>query len=362
MVSPPLPAGVSAETPAARLDPVRPKVSIGLPVYNGENYLREALESLLDQTFSDFELVISDNGSDDDTRAICEEFAADDRVKYHRSDVNRGGTWNFNRVLELSAGEYFRWAAHDDLIAPTYLERCVDALEADAGAVLCHTRVELIDEHGVNHGLYVGPPMRRDDPRTHVRFRDAATYGGRCHQIFGLMRRDALVRIPPYGDYGHADGVLLARLILLGRFIELDQPLQFMREHSAQVSTSSGVKGATRHGATGGIDYLAWRQWFDPKYADSFGFPYWRIVGEYARSLVVVPGVPIVERVRCLGGVWAAAWTTKGRMKRDVLRAVDRIATKFRSITPRRPQIDLVGPQWMRSTTRRGRSRRRGST
>jgi glycosyltransferase involved in cell wall biosynthesis len=310
---------------------VRPKVSIGLPVYNGDNYLREALGSLLGQTFSDFELVISDNGSVDDTRTICEEFAAaDERVRYHRSDVNRGGTWNFNRVLELSTGEYFRWAAHDDLIAPTYLQRCVEALDADPDAVLCHTRVEIIDEHGANHGLYVGPPMRRDDPRVHVRFRDAATYGGRCHQIFGLMRRDALLRIPPYGDYGHADGVLLARLILLGPFIELAEPLQLMREHGEQVSTSSGVKGATEQGQTGGIDYLAWREWFDPKFADSFGFPYWRIVGEYARSLIVVPGVPLSQRVRCLEGVWAAAWTTKGRMKHDVVRAVDRISTKLR--------------------------------
>jgi glycosyltransferase involved in cell wall biosynthesis len=312
---------------------VRPKVSIGLPVYNGDNFLREALTSLVDQTFSDFEIVISDNGSDDDSLEICEEFAAlDERIKLHRADVNRGGTWNFNRVLELSTGEYFRWAAHDDLIEPTYLERCVETLDAHPEAVLCHTRVEIIDEQGTRHGLYVGPPMRRGDDRVHVRFHDAATYGGRCHQIFGVMRRDALLSLPPYGDYGHADGVLLARLILLGTFIELDAPLQLMREHGAQASTSFGVKGDTARGETGGIDYLAWREWFDPKYADSFGFPYWRIVGEYARSLIVVPDVSLVDRVRCLEGVWAAAWTTRGRMKRDVVRAADRITAKVRSI------------------------------
>lgn len=310
---------------------MRPRVSVGLPVYNGENYLREALESIVSQTYTDFEVVISDNGSTDSSQRICEEFAAaDDRFKYHRADDNRGGTWNFNRVLELSTGEYFRWAAHDDLIAPTYLERCVAALDADPHAVLCHTKVEIIDEHGTNHGPYNGPPMRRGDQRPDVRFHDAATFAGRCHQIFGVVRHESLTKIPPYGDYGHADGVLLARLILLGTFLEIDEPLQLMREHGAQVSTTFGVKGDT-----GGIDYLAWREWFDPKFANSFGFPYWRIIGEYARSLVVVPDVPMITRVRCLGGVWAAAWATKGRMKRDLVRAARLVADRTRSVAGR---------------------------
>lgn len=301
-----------------------PRVSIGLPVYNGERYLSEAIESVLAQTFTDFELVISDNGSTDSTRQLCEDFARrDDRVRYHRADVNRGGTWNFNRVVELAVGDLFRWAAHDDVMKPGYLEAVVAALDANPDAVLCHTRVEIIDEDGVSSGVYPAAPMRRQTDLVYIRFHDAATYADRLHMIFGVMRLDALRRIPPYGDYGHADGVLLARLILLGPFIQLNEPLQLMREHGEQASTTYGVKG--------GIDYLAWRAWFDPKYADRIGFPYWRIVGELALSLVVVPGVPLRTRLRCVGGVWAAAWATKGRMRQDLVRAAQLLVGRARA-------------------------------
>ena len=295
-----------------------PRVSIGLPVYNGENYLSEALESILSQTFTDFEVIISDNGSTDGTSAIAKQFAErDPRVRYDRCDENLGGTWNFNHVLDLARGEYFRWAAHDDVIEPRYLERCVEALDARPDAVLCHSAVEIIDGDGADVGRYEPPPWRRNADRAHVRFHDAVLYKGRCHLIFGLMRREALQRVPPYGDYSHADGVLLARLNLLGPFLHVDEPLQLMREHASQISTTCGVKGET-----GMVDYLAWRSWFDPKYANRVGFPYWRILGEYARSIAVVPDMAMWERVRCLEGVWASAWTSKGQLRRDLARAV----------------------------------------
>src|SRR5262245_57216615 len=93
-----------------------PRVSIGLPVYNGAKYLAEAIDSLLEQTFSDFELIISDNGSTDATPAICEEYAAKDgRIRFLRQEINRGLAWNWNCVLEESRGAYFKWAACDDL-------------------------------------------------------------------------------------------------------------------------------------------------------------------------------------------------------------------------------------------------------
>ena len=187
-------------------------------------------------------MVISDNASTDTTQEICRRYAAaDERVKYHRSDENRGGTWNFNRVVELSQGEFFRWAAHDDVMAPTYLERCVAALDANPEVVLAHTTVEIIDENGTSAGIYRGPTMRHGADEVHVRFHDAATDQSRCHLIFGLMRRADLLEIPPYGNYGHCDGVLLARMILRGPFVQLDEPLQLMREHEGQASSVYGV-------------------------------------------------------------------------------------------------------------------------
>ena len=95
-----------------------PRVSIGLPVYNGENYMAAAIDSLLAQTFTDFELIISDNASTDATEQICRDYAhRDGRIRYYREEVNRGAAWNFTHTFELARGEYFKWHAHDDLCA-----------------------------------------------------------------------------------------------------------------------------------------------------------------------------------------------------------------------------------------------------
>src|SRR5882672_4922425 len=124
-----------------------PQVSVGLPVYNGERFLRQTLESIVVQTFSDIEVVISDNASTDTTEAICRELAARDiRIKYHRQQVNHGPFWNFSRVCRLSRGQYFLWMAYDDILLPTYIERCVGVLDKDPEVVLCYSQMDDIDE------------------------------------------------------------------------------------------------------------------------------------------------------------------------------------------------------------------------
>ena len=144
-----------------------PRVSIGLPVYNGQRFVEEALHSLLKQTYRDFEIIISDNGSNDRTEAICRECAStDDRVRYYRNDENRGAAWNFKHVVDLSKGEYFKWAGHDDICAPEYVERCVDVLDRMPQVVLCYTKSILIDE--------CGTPLRQC--RDGVNLRSASAY------------------------------------------------------------------------------------------------------------------------------------------------------------------------------------------
>ncbi|UBF27329.1 glycosyltransferase [Kovacikia minuta CCNUW1] len=124
-----------------------PRVSVGLAVYNGENYIREAIDSILAQTFEDFELIISDNASTDKTQEICLEYAArDQRIRYDRADRNRGAAWNQNRVFELSTGTYYKLAAHDDVIAPDYLAKCVAVLDQNPAVVLCHSWTRSINE------------------------------------------------------------------------------------------------------------------------------------------------------------------------------------------------------------------------
>ena len=113
----------------------RPRVTLGVPVFNGGPFLPETLDSLLNQTFSDLEVVISDNASTDRTEEICRAYAArDPRVRYYRNDVNRGAAWNHNRVFELARGEFFKWSAADDLCAPEFLTLCVAALDRDPAA------------------------------------------------------------------------------------------------------------------------------------------------------------------------------------------------------------------------------------
>lgn len=107
-----------------------PKVSIGLPVYNGERCLRIALDSLLAQTSGHFELIISDNASTDQTELICRAYAEkDSRIKYFRQDDNLGAEANFLFVLERSVGDYFMWAADDDVRSPDFIELNCDFLE-----------------------------------------------------------------------------------------------------------------------------------------------------------------------------------------------------------------------------------------
>jgi glycosyltransferase involved in cell wall biosynthesis len=224
------------------------RVSIGVPVHNGERYLAEVLEGLLAQTFRDFEIVISDNASTDCTAEICHSYRnKDPRVRYFRSEQNLGAAWNHNRVFELSGAPLIKWAACDDLHEPAFLERCVDALDADPGVVLSHTYVTMIDERG-EALAYVpawdcfigssGRPVPRPD-RNHiaealepeVRFRDVLAHMWWCNPSFGVMRRDAFLRTSRHGNYWGADKVLLAELALQGRFHQVREQLFAKRVH-----------------------------------------------------------------------------------------------------------------------------------
>ena len=191
----------------------QPKVTIGMPVYNGEPYLTTAIDSILAQDFADFELIIADNASSDQTEAICRNYAQqDERVRYIRHERNRGAAWNFRYVFEQGVGQYFKWAAADDYISPNMLSECVRALDADPSIVIAWPTNHLIDEQG--EFIEVSDSnLRSNAPDAVTRFFDLVR-GHRCFEIFGLIRRDALAQTDVMGDYGHSDGVILAHLAL----------------------------------------------------------------------------------------------------------------------------------------------------
>jgi glycosyltransferase involved in cell wall biosynthesis len=209
-----------------------PRVSIGLPVYNGENYVAAAIESILGQTLTDFEFIISDNASTDQTADICTAYARrDSRIRFIRHDVNRGAAWNFNYVLEVSRGPYFKWAAHDDVLAAEYLHECASVLDRDPTVVLCYPRTLRIDEQGRPFAeRRTSELVASTDPI--VRFADQIKNNNSCEHVFGLVRRDVLKQTSLMGSYTPADRVLLSELALRGRFHEVPKPLFQNRNHS----------------------------------------------------------------------------------------------------------------------------------
>lgn len=231
-----------------------PIVSIGMPVYNGERYLAETLDSLLAQSFSDFEIIISDNASTDGTGEISRRYQRKDpRVHYFRNDQNIGAAPNFNRVVELSRAPLFHGSAYDDLYDPSFLKRCVAALERDPGVVLSHARTKLIGDHGEplhfdpERDCYIdsngrsrgtsGDVMRpqpynvAESTSPERRFRDVLWVMGWSLPLSGVIRRDALLKTALYGNYSGADKVLLAELALQGRFHEVRDELFAKRIH-----------------------------------------------------------------------------------------------------------------------------------
>ncbi len=226
-----------------------PKLSIGLPVYNGEAFLPQAIDHFLAQTFREFEIIISDNASTDRTPQICLQYASRDRrIRYVRSETNIGAIPNFNRTFELSCAPLFKWAAHDDLHRPTYLENCVGLLEQDITTVLAHSATAFIDDTGREF------PFDADtetyiDPKTAIRQRpDSPDIGDSLAAIrrfwhvlararwgthmFGVIRRDALLQTRLLPNFAGSDRAMLAELALLGRFKSAPQRLFLKRFHA----------------------------------------------------------------------------------------------------------------------------------
>jgi len=266
-----------------------PCVSIGLPVFNGGKYLAETLESILRQTFSDFMLIISDNASTDNTEEICCKYATQDfRIHYSRNTSNIGAAKNFNKVFELSSSKYFKWAAHDDLYAPEYLERCVEVLDNRSSVVVCHTKSIYINEDGEEYRDW-DDLLDFRSLEAHKRFHDYISLPiPRWNAIFGLIRVSVLKKTPLIGSYVLSDQVLLGELTLHGEIYRVPASLFFRRDHLSLPSVKSKVR-STRIYAI----------WFDPKNKNKYIIPkYLRAFFEYLRAIKRVE-ISYYQKMRC---------------------------------------------------------------
>lgn len=213
----------------------RPRVSIGLPVYNGERYLSRAFDSLLGQTFRDIELVVSDNASTDATAELCRGYAArDPRVICTRNDSNIGIAANHNKTLAMARGELFKWASHDDEYHERFVEACVEAMDAAPPHVaLVYTQAQVIDENGVT-GELRSDAVASDDPAPHRRLIQFLRHASLFNFYFGLMRTETLRRTTGLGLYPMSDNVLFAELAMLGELREIREPLLRLRVHGGR--------------------------------------------------------------------------------------------------------------------------------
>ncbi len=263
-----------------------PFVSIGVPVYNGEAHLEEALDSIAAQTWTHYEVVISDNASTDGTQAICGERARrDPRIRYFRNDTNVGADRNYDRCFELSSGKYFMTLAHDDRLHRDYLASVLPVLESDPEVVFCHSRAYRVDKTGAVLGTTEPQPFSQS-PRLHERF-GAAIAARPSTVCLGVVRSSVLREVPPLCGYPNSDAYRQADLGLRGKLIELPQVLFYKRDYQKSVGNTPIYRRL---------------QWSNPEKAGAIIFPAWRRPKEYARSVMRSP-MSLPERVRCFGEI-----------------------------------------------------------
>jgi glycosyltransferase involved in cell wall biosynthesis len=274
-----------------------PQVTIGVPVYNGDLYLEEALAALRDQDLAEIEVIVSDNGSTDETPKIARRFAdADPRFRYVRSEENRGIPWNFNHVLDLARAPLFMWNAADDVVGPQHLVRCRDALLAHPEAEIAFPRVTLVDAGGEVVGYmddedldYLGlSPGARVDQLLRRQSWQAIAWGG-------VLRTDALRAMGGHPTFFGGDIVLGIRSALRGEWVVVPERLFSCRRHDNQNSKAVGA------------DPIVQVRSYDPGFRRPVAFPQWYLALRMLTETVVAP-VPAADRARALAAV-LRRWT-----------------------------------------------------
>lgn len=267
-----------------------PRLTIGLPVYNGEDLVSESIESLLGQTYEDFELLISDNASTDNTSDICKRhMKQDSRIRYVRQPHNIGLRGNENFLMSECRTELFKMAAHDDLYARDLIKRCVEALDRHPEVVAAQSWEARIDRAGkVTGGLSY--PAAADAPRAPDRFR-SMLFDGWDDYTYSVMRTEVVHRTHLYGNHHFADRTFNIELNLHGPFCLIPEWLYFRREDPERTGHYTVLSRAAYmdHNRAGGLIRL-------------YGEYFWAYV-----TLIRSAPISAAEKLECLGHLvsWA---------------------------------------------------------
>jgi glycosyltransferase involved in cell wall biosynthesis len=257
-----------------------------MPVYNGEQYVGAAIEAHLNQTYADFELVITDNASTDSSDEICRGYVAKDpRVKYYRNHQNLGASRNFNRCFELCTGEYFRWTPSDDLVSPNLLERAVEVLDHDPSVFVAYPKTKLIDGEGKLIGEF-DERLCLMDERPSERWKGVQRNLRLGNLHYGLNRADKFSKTGLLRNYIGGDFPLIAEMSLYGKFYEIPDAFFYRRIHDG---ASSAMKSKA--------DVMAF---FDPQKRQMFFLYNWTHLGANLRSVTRAP-ISLSEKVRIYG-------------------------------------------------------------
>ncbi len=271
-------------------------ITVGVPIYNGERYLARTLDSLLNQTVSDFVVLVGDNASTDGTAAIVQSYAArDPRVRHVRHTRNLGAAANYTRLCEMAETEFFRWSAADDCSEPRFLAACLEGLQRDPAAVLVYPRIMMIDAEDRRLGEYeegLHLPHARPSDRFFTLLQNIRL----CNAVYGVGRTEVFRRTRLLGSYLGSDMVFQAELSLYGKIVEVPETLLLRRMHDDSFTsmTLQQQREFMNPGRGGGrrVELYRWRHW-----------------AEHLRSVMRAP-LPLSERVRLVAGlgrrmVWA---------------------------------------------------------
>ena len=298
-----------------------PKVSIGLPVFNGEKYLKEALDSIIAQTYVNFELIISDNASTDQTQAICLEYVENDqRIRYYRNNKNIGAVPNHNHVFNLARGEYFKWVGYDDRMARDFLHKCVEILDDNPDVILCMSKTSLIDDKGESLGDYDEYLDDVDSSKPEARFENFVLKNHSGNFCYGLMRKRIVAKTSLLGSYPASDEVFLAEMALCGKYHAIPERLFYRRYHQEQ-----STKGALKN-------FKQRIVWNDTSLQGKIVLARWMRLSGYLKAIKNT-SLNVFERIRCYSVLfrWIFFPATIRSLIKDVLVATQQIVLRTSS-------------------------------
>ncbi len=268
----------------------QPLVSIGLPVYNGSNFIEDAIDSILGQTYSNIELIICDNASTDSTAELCRRYVESDaRVSYYRQIKNLGAARNFNCAFNKSKGKYFKWASHDDLLESDYIDNCVSFLEKHPDFVLCWPYMDFIDEAGRFIGRQAMNNLSISQETFASRIRQLFDFqiagDDVIPTIFGLMRSDALRQTRLWQRFISSEEILMLELLLQGKVWQLEKTGFHFRIHDDSAFHKNRTPAERE-------------KWFDTDKHYVLQFPVWFLLARYY-ALIAKSQIGHAEKLRC---------------------------------------------------------------